>query len=115
MDPTQFFKCLADDTRLKTLMLIELESELCVCELTSALSVSQPKISRHLALLKKAGVLTDRKHRQWVYYQINPNLPSWAKSIITTSTDENKEFLENNINLLQQMGERPERVKACCN
>ncbi|MDG1731457.1 MAG: metalloregulator ArsR/SmtB family transcription factor [Thalassotalea sp.] len=114
MDPTQFFKCLSDDTRLKTLMLIQLESELCVCELTTALNVSQPKISRHLALLKKSGLLTDRKQSQWVYYQINAALPLWAKAVISTSTHDNLEFLNNNITLLQQMGNRPERLQNCC-
>lgn len=114
MLPTLFFKCLADDTRLRTLMLIQLQEELCVCELTSALNVSQPKISRHLALLKKAGLLTDRKQSQWVYYQINASLPLWAKTVISTSTQDNLEFLTNNIKLLQQMGDRPTRLKNCC-
>ena len=43
MDPTQFFKCLADDTRLKIMMLIQREQELCVCELMAALQESQSK------------------------------------------------------------------------
>ena len=57
MEPVQFYKCLADETRLKSLLLIEKEQELCVCELMAALEESQPKISRHLAQLRKCGLL----------------------------------------------------------
>ena len=49
LHPVTFFKALADETRLKSLLLILQEQELCVCELVAALADSQPKISRHLA------------------------------------------------------------------
>ncbi len=115
MDPVQFFKCLADETRLKILMLVTLEQELCVCELMAALDESQPKISRHLALLRKHKLLTDTKHSQWVYYKLNPALPLWASKLIQQSTDNNQEFLHLNHTKLINMGDRPERVKQCCN
>ena len=54
MPPLDFFKALADDTRLNLLMLMYQLNELCVCELSSALALSQPKISRHLAILREA-------------------------------------------------------------
>lgn len=114
MTPTKFFKSLADDTRIKTLMLINLEQELCVCELMVALEDSQPKISRHLAQLKKSGILIDRKQSQWVYYRINPNLADWAKQIINHTSSANLEFLESNLSNLTAMGDRPERMKNCC-
>ena len=75
MNPIQFYKCLSDETRLRCLMLIENEGELCVCELTEALAESQPKVSRHLAQLRQCELLLDRKQGQWVYYRINPTLP----------------------------------------
>ena len=53
MNPCKFFKCLADDTRLKSLMLIATVKEACVCDLMAALELDQPKISRHLAELRK--------------------------------------------------------------
>ncbi|BBI69634.1 hypothetical protein PKHYL_38250 [Psychrobacter sp. KH172YL61] len=82
-DPITFYKSLTDDVRLKALMLIEYHGELCVCELMEALEEdSQPKISRNLAVLKKANVITDRKHGQWVFYRINPELPVWAKIVV---------------------------------
>lgn len=115
MNPTQFFKCLADDTRLKTVLLIESETEVCVCELMSALEDSQPKISRHLAQLKKNGVLIDRKQSQWVFYRINPELPSWARDVINLAFRENSAFLQTHIKKLAAMGDRPERANTYCN
>ena len=114
MTPTQLFKSLADDIRIKSLMLIHLEKELCVCELMVALNDSQPKISRHLAQLKKSGILIDRKQSQWVYYRINPNLADWAKQVIDHTTSANTEFLHSSLNNLMTMGDRPERLKNCC-
>ena len=57
-NPLQFYKCLADDTRLKAMLLISHQEELCVCELVTALELSQPKVSRHLAQLRQCGLLS---------------------------------------------------------
>lgn len=114
MDPVQLFKCLADETRLKSVLLIQLEQELCVCELVMALDEIQPKISRHLGQLKKAGILQDRKQSQWVYYRINDELPAWAKKLIDDTAQNNPLLLAAGLANLQQMGNRPERIQACC-
>ena len=58
---SQFFQLLSDDTRLRSLMLMQQGGELCVCELVHALGEIQPKISRHLAALRDAGVVVDRR------------------------------------------------------
>jgi ArsR family transcriptional regulator len=79
------FRTLADPTRLRALVLLVLEGELCVCELTHALGESQPKISRHLAQLRENGLVADRRAGQWVYYQINPAMPEWAKQVLTVT------------------------------
>ncbi len=78
MEPLSLFKCLADDTRLKTLLLIQQQGELCVCELTTALETSQPKVSRHLAQLRDCGLLNTRRDGQWIYYRLDEELPVWA-------------------------------------
>jgi ArsR family transcriptional regulator len=83
MDPDLLFKALADTTRLRMLMLLVMEGELCVCELTHALDEIQPKISRHLAQLRESGVVQDRRQGQWIYYRINPNLPEWAREVLS--------------------------------
>lgn len=114
MSPIQFYKCLADDTRLRCLLLIEQEGELCVCELMAAIDDIQPKISRHLAQLRKCDLLVDRRQGQWVYYRINSSLPIWAKSVLSTTLANNRSFIINDIERLQQMNNRPDQPKACC-
>lgn len=77
-----FTKALADQTRLRILMLLQAGEELCVCELTQALALAQPKISRHLAILRESGLLLDRKAGLWVYYRLHPELPAWCGDVL---------------------------------
>ncbi len=114
MDSLNFFKQLADETRLKSLMLIEHERELCVCELTYALGLSQPKVSRHLAQLKAVGVLSDRREGKWVYYSINNNLLAQYQQIIKLTCEQESVTLQALLNQLSHMGERPIRQNQCC-
>lgn len=113
MQPTDFFKCVADETRLRCLLLIQQESELCVCELMEALDESQPKISRHLAQLRQCGLLLDRRDGKWVYYRLNQKLPAWIEKILSETAQSNKAFINNNIKRLQKMTNRPERADCC--
>jgi len=113
-DPLQFYKGLADETRLKSLLLIHMEGELCVCELMAALDEAQPKISRHLALLRSDKILLDRRQGQWVYYRLNPDLPDWAIAVLAQTAESNRTFVAANLEKLCSMGDRPERAKSCC-
>lgn len=63
-----FLKTLADPTRLKLLKLI-LAEELCVCELQELLQISQPAVSQHVAKLKMAGLVKERRAGMWTYYR----------------------------------------------
>ncbi|MBM6550864.1 metalloregulator ArsR/SmtB family transcription factor [Marinomonas ostreistagni] len=114
LNPLSFYKCLADDTRLRCLLLIQLEQELCVCELMAAIDESQPKISRHLAQLRSCGLLTDRRQGQWVFYSLNETLPDWAKLVLQLSAAENLDYVAADLSRLAQMGDRPERAQSCC-
>jgi ArsR family transcriptional regulator len=76
------FAALSHDTRLRTLMLLMQQGELCVCELTHAIGVSQPHLSRHLSQLRELGLVADRRSGLWVYYRIHPGLPDWAKVLL---------------------------------
>ena len=80
--PIILLKALADETRLRCLALIAAEGELCVCELTHALGIAQPKVSRHLGLLRTAGIVRDRREGLWIHYRLHPDLPSWAQTIL---------------------------------
>ncbi|WP_044874434.1 metalloregulator ArsR/SmtB family transcription factor [Pseudomonas sp. LFM046] len=114
LTPTTVFKCLADETRVRLMLLITREEELCVCELTCALDESQPKISRHLAQLRTGGLLQDRRRGQWVYYRLHPDLPGWVHSVLSTALDGNQHWLNADTRRLDAMGDRPERAAACC-
>ena len=63
------FKALSDDTRLRMIKLLH-ERELCVCELMQVLDMSQPRISRHMSVLKNAGLVEDRREGKWVHYSL---------------------------------------------
>jgi ArsR family transcriptional regulator len=64
------FKALADETRLRILALLLAEKELCVCDLIAALKLPQSTVSRHLAYLRKSGLVNDRRCGLWMYYSI---------------------------------------------
>lgn len=113
LQPVAFFKALADETRLQSLLLIMHQQELCVCELMAALDENQPKISRHLAQLRKAGILRDRRQGQWVYYRLADTLPEWATQILQ-ATLQQQEYLLPSLHRLTAMGSRPERTSQCC-
>lgn len=93
MDQTDFFKCLSDPTRLDILKMVMAKDNVCVCEMTAALNLSQPKISRHLALLRNLSILLDQRKGQWVYYRLNPDLPEWAHSVLSIISNQNDEIM----------------------
>lgn len=82
MTPETLMKSLVDETRLRCVMLLVAERELCVCEFGYALGEAQPKISRHLGTLREHQVVQDRRSGQWVHYRIHPALPPWAMTMI---------------------------------
>ncbi|UTW06066.1 metalloregulator ArsR/SmtB family transcription factor [Pseudomonas benzenivorans] len=114
LTPTAVFKSLADDTRVRLMLLIAREQELCVCELTCALDESQPKISRHLAQLRTGGLLADRRQGQWVYYRLHPDLPDWVLTVLRSTLASSQQWLDAPTQRLACMGERPQRLAACC-
>lgn len=71
-DAAQFFKVLADESRLKMLWLLFNHRELCVCDIMAALEITQSKASRHLSTLRHADLVTDRKDGLWSYYALRP-------------------------------------------
>jgi ArsR family transcriptional regulator len=82
MDAPSIFKALSDITRLRCILLLIEHQELCVCDLTRALDLPQPKISHHLGILRKAGLVMDRKTGLWIHYRIHPELPQWVEQIL---------------------------------
>ena len=69
----RLFKALGDEARLKILWLLLNHRELCVCDVMAIVGIGQSKASRHLAILRQAGLLTDRKEGLWSYYSYDPS------------------------------------------
>lgn len=109
-EAVEFFKCLADETRLNATLLIYQEGELCVCELVEALNDSQPKISRHLAQLRNCGILEDSRRGQWVFYSVSKKLPAWALDVLRAAHQANSDTLKVLQKNLKAMKNRPQ----CC-
>jgi len=81
------FQAMADLTRRRILMLLADGAELCVCELVAALELAQPRVSSHLAALRKAGIVTGRKQGLWVHYSLACGLPGWARRMLQAAHD----------------------------
>jgi ArsR family transcriptional regulator, arsenate/arsenite/antimonite-responsive transcriptional repressor len=76
------FRALADPVRLELLALIAAQGPICVCHLEEALQYKQPRISKHLGTLRKAGLVQSRREGTWVYYEVNEEMLDLATSFI---------------------------------
>jgi ArsR family transcriptional regulator, arsenate/arsenite/antimonite-responsive transcriptional repressor len=76
---------LSDPIRLRLLVLIHKHGELCVCEMTHALSLPQPKISKHLAVLRKVELVRMRRNAQWVLYGFETETATWLDGVLSTT------------------------------
>lgn len=114
IDAKTFFSAMANEIRLRSLLLLQLQGELCVCELTYALGLSQPMISRHLALLRETNIVQTRRNGQWMYYTIHPDLAAWAQNVLSETAHANKRTapFSEDLRSLKNMPNRP--GSACC-
>jgi ArsR family transcriptional regulator len=76
------FRALADPIRLELLALIAANGPMCVCHLEEALRYKQPRISKHLGTLRRAGLVHSRREGTWVYYELNDEMLEVATSFI---------------------------------
>lgn len=94
INPLQLFKCLADETRLAVMLLLQHRGTLSVTALAQTLQESQPKVSRHLAQLRGCGLVLDERCNQNVLYQIHPRLPDWSVRIITEAAQADSQRIQ---------------------
>src|SRR4029078_4863601 len=80
------FKALADKTRLRLLALLG-NNEVCVCHLHDSLGVPQPTVSRHLAYLRRAGLVDTRRDGVWMHYQVARALDSNVQTVLRAAVD----------------------------
>jgi len=78
---TQFFKSLSDPTRVRIVWLLQSGGELCVCDLMEVLDLPQSTVSRHLAYLRNAGLVTDQRKGVWMYYRLPEELTEFSAGI----------------------------------
>lgn len=112
MDTQAIFDALADPTRRRVLGLLQRRGELCVCELTAALDQGQPKISRHLAILKDAGLAIPRRQGTWMHYRLGEALPAWAGTLIAALDQGAVPELDADLARLEGAERRPARCAA---
>ncbi len=78
----QTFKCLSDPIRLRILLLLQAEGELCVCDLMAVLKLPQSTVSRHLAYLKRSGWLDDRRAGVWMHYTVARGIDRLSRDLL---------------------------------
>ena len=105
-DMERFFQALGDNTRLRLLNLMG-DQEICVCYFVEILGQPQPKISRHLAYLRNAGIVTTRRDGKWMHYRIvmppNPGATKVLRNILEWLKEE--KFMQ---------ADRSKLTRACC-
>jgi ArsR family transcriptional regulator, arsenate/arsenite/antimonite-responsive transcriptional repressor len=82
MDAIEILSALAEPTRLAAIQRMWDGREHCVCELMQELGVTQSRMSRHMGVLKAAGLVTDRRDAQWVRYRRAPDLPGPVVALV---------------------------------
>jgi ArsR family transcriptional regulator len=105
-DRELFFRALADPTRLRIINLIG-DQEVCVCFFVEILKTNQPKISRHLAYLRRAGIVAARREGIWMHYRIATPTDENAAKVLSAV----REWLAKDV-LMQQDRKRLDRI--CC-
>lgn len=101
-----FFRALADRTRLRLLNLMR-NDEVCVCFFVEVLKTNQPKISRHLAYLRRAGIVGARREGQWIHYRVAEPTDADAARLL-------KDVLTWLANDQEMQRDRERLVKVCC-
>jgi ArsR family transcriptional regulator len=102
------FKALADATRLRILGLL-LTGEVCVCDIHESLKIPQPKASRHLAYLRKSGLVVTRRDGLWIHYRLG----RLADPVMAAIVDAVRHALTH-IDAVHRDGERLQKRTGCC-
>lgn len=101
------FKALADGTRLRILGLL-LAGEVCVCDIHETLAIPQPKASRHLAYLRKSGLVDVRREGLWMHYRLAESTDPVVRAIITTLS-----HALTHVDAVKRDGARLEKATGC--
>ena len=114
MSHSRFFQALSDETRLRIVMLLACQGELSVSDLVHALQLPQPKVSRHLAYLREAGIVAVRREAQWIHSRLDENAPSWREDVVIAALEglKHNSLYEADRARLRELTGRPGRCHA---
>jgi ArsR family transcriptional regulator len=82
LDPSRVFRAFADPTRLRILSLLGEHKDLCVCDLCAVLDEVQPKVSRHLGILRRAGLVEVHREGKWKFYSVTDPPTSLQRTLL---------------------------------
>jgi len=102
------FKALADATRLRILGLL-LTGEVCVCHIHESLKISQPKASRHLAYLRRSGLVTTRRDGLWIHYRL-----ATSSDPVVAAISEAVRHALSHTEVVHRDAERLQKKTGCC-
>ena len=102
------FKALADATRLRILGLL-LTGEVCVCDIHESLKIPQPKASRHLAYLRRSGLVDTRRDGLWIHYRLG----KLADPVMAAIVDAVRHALTH-VDVVHRDGDRLQKRTGCC-
>ena len=102
------FKALADSTRLRILGLL-LTGEVCVCHIHESLRITQPKASRHLAYLRRSGLVETRRQGLWIYYRLSD-----SRDPILRTIREAVAHVLGHVDVVHHDANRLEKKTGCC-
>src|SRR5438045_4830166 len=103
-----FFKALGDATRLRILGLL-LTGEVCVCHIHESLRIPQPKASRHLAYLRRAGLVETRREGLWVYYRL-----ARSSDPVLSTLEQAVSHALGHVDAMRKDTDRLEKKTGCC-
>jgi ArsR family transcriptional regulator len=104
MQVARIFKALGEPIRLRLFSLLTMKKELCVCHLTAALSLPQSTVSRHLGVLRHAGLVSPRRQGKWMYYRLAEQAPESLAELVLQCVQNDQILQEDMKRLTQTLG-----------
>ena len=113
---THFFHALSNDIRLRIVLLLAAEPQLSVCQLVRILNLPQPKVSRHLAVLREAGVVAVDRKAQWICYRLGDAMQPWQRKVVEATREslrDDEQYLADQ-RMLKEIRERARQANHPC-
>ncbi len=113
---THFFHALSNDIRLRIVLLLATEPQLSVCQLVRILDLPQPKVSRHLAVLRESGVVAVDRKAQWICYHLAGALEPWQREVVEATRKSllDDEQYQTDQRMLEEIRERARQRNHPC-